>query len=104
MPINNADTGVLLSWEADSDCQYCGYSGQSPPSSTLFGLATTSASGVSSTTVNIPGQAGPIVPALQAQDGTFFGSVGTGPSPGSVTQTSMIRFDASSASGELRPD
>jgi hypothetical protein len=44
---------------------------------------------------NIPGQASPIKPVLQAQDGTFIGTVGIGPSPGTVTQTNMIGFGGS---------
>jgi len=91
-PITNADTGVLLSWEADLSCSYC----SSSPGS-VFGLATTSGSNPgSSTTFNIPGQASPVVPILQAQDGTFFGTVGTGPQPGQVTQLNMISFSSSS--------
>ena len=66
-----------------------------PPTS-VFGLATTSGSNIaSSTTFTIPSQAGPIVPLLQAQDGSFFGTVGTGPQPGQVTQTNMIAFNSS---------
>jgi len=95
-PITNADTGILLTWEADMYCPYCGAAGQNIPPTSVFGLATTSGSNIaSSTTFTIPSQAGPIVPLLQAQDGTFVGTVGTGPNPGSITQTNMIGFNTS---------
>jgi len=95
-PITNSNTGILLSWQADLQCAYCSYANlQSPPPRTVFGLANTSNNSPSATTVNIPGQASPIVPLLQAQDGSFFGTVGTGPQPGQITQTNMIAFDGS---------
>jgi hypothetical protein len=53
------------------------------------------ATSASSSILNIPGQAGPIIPILQAQDGSFFGTVGTGPQPGQITQTYMISFNGS---------
>jgi hypothetical protein len=105
LPVNmitNADTGVLLTWEADVQ-QYCSSSsGYSPsvcnntvPAASTFGLATTSGSSLtSSTMINIPGEASPILPVLQLQDGTFAGTVGLGPQPGQVTQTNMIGFDS----------
>jgi hypothetical protein len=55
------------------------------------GLATTSGGGLASLTeTNIPGQVLPITPVLQAQDGTFVGTVSTGQG-----QTNMIGFDNS---------
>jgi hypothetical protein len=98
--ITNRDQGLVLSWEADTG-GYCASENGSTcysevPEVSTFGLAGTFGSSLaSSTTFNIPGQAGPVVPVLQAQDGTFFGTVGTGPAPGQVTQTSMISFDSS---------
>jgi hypothetical protein len=104
--ITQADQGVLLAWEADTS-SYTSVSWAfntadsdnmgsiTLPATSTFNLATTTGSSVSSTTVNIPGQAGPIVPVLQAQDGTFFGTVGMGPQPGQVTQTNMISFSSS---------
>ena len=49
----------------------------------------------SSATVNLPSQATPIYPVLQAQDGSFVGAVGAGPSPGTVTQYNMVGFNSS---------
>jgi hypothetical protein len=66
------------------------------PATSTFGLATTTGGSLaSSTTVNMPGQASPFKPVVQAQDGTFIGTVGIGPSPGTVTQTNMIAFGGS---------
>jgi hypothetical protein len=83
-PITNGDTGVLVAWDANM------YQGQH-----TYGVATTSGESASSTTTSIPSQAGPLTPILQAQDGTFVGTVSIGPSPGTVTQTNMIAFDQS---------
>jgi uncharacterized protein YjdB len=101
--ITNADTGTLLTWEADVP-QYCASGSGFPstcnsqvPAASTFGAATTSGDSSGSTSMtNIPGQASPIYPVLQAQDGTFVGQVGIGPSPGTVTQYNMIAFDSSS--------
>jgi uncharacterized protein YjdB len=98
--ITNADQGTVLSWEVDTQ-NYCasGNGGgciKSVPAASTFGLATTSGASLeSSTTVNIPSQASAIKPILQAQDGTFIGTVGTGPTPGTITQTNMIAFGSS---------
>jgi hypothetical protein len=87
---------VPFSWE---DFPSGGYNGAPP--SVEFGLATTSGGSLASLTeTNIPGQALPITPVLQAQDGTFIGTVavGTPATPGflaTVTQTNMIAFDTS---------
>lgn len=103
-PMTNADTGAVLSWQADSGYYCASATGNGgpvlcntgvPPVST-FGLATTSGGNVVSKSVErLPGQASPIAPVLQGQDGTFYGTVGIGPSPGTVTQTNMIAFDSS---------
>ena len=79
--ISNGDTGVLLTWEQDSI-------DESP-----FGMALTNGA---SSTVAIgaiaPGQQEAVTPVLQAQDGSFVGTVGT--ANGSFVQ-SMIAFDSS---------
>jgi hypothetical protein len=81
-PITNSDSGIVLTWEEDA------------PSGPVYHVATTTGSGLStSTTESVPGQVGPITPVLQAQDGAFFGTVGTG-QPGQVTQN-MISFSSS---------
>jgi len=88
--ITNADIGVLLTWEADFG-PYCSSASGYPfvcsnnvESMSAFGVATTSGSSLASwNPVNIPGQASLITPVLQAQDGTYFGTV----------DTKMISFD-----------
>jgi hypothetical protein len=102
--ITNADQGTVLSWEADSP-EYCASASgtnSAPVCNTqvsavsTFGLARTLGSSlVSSPTVNVPSQATPIYPVLQAQDGSFIGAVGVGPTPGASTQYDMIAFDQS---------
>jgi len=102
--ITNADQGTMLGWEADTPA-YCASSSGNPlpegcnstaPAASTFGIAATVGDSVaSSATMSLPGQASLINPVLQAQDGTFIGSVGLGPSPGSVTQYNMIAFDSS---------
>jgi hypothetical protein len=107
--VSNADQGVLVTWEEDTS-SYCA-SEVYPlciaevPAASAFGLATTV--GVSRTSLSIgqvSGQTTPIYPALQAQDGSFIGNVGTGPSPGTVTQWSMIAFDGSGHTKWAVPD
>lgn len=98
--ITNADQGVLLGWAADMP-SYCpsasyGVCGSQVPATTAFGLAITSGAGVaSSATPNLPAQATAIYPVLQAQDGSFVGAMGVGPSPGTVTQYNMVSFTSS---------
>jgi Bacterial Ig-like domain (group 2)/Protein of unknown function (DUF1573)/IPT/TIG domain/Abnormal spindle-like microcephaly-assoc'd, ASPM-SPD-2-Hydin/Galactose oxidase, central domain len=100
--ITNADQGSVLGWEADVPA-YCASGTVSPNScnqqitaASTFGFATTVGDNLaSSSTTTLSGQAGPIQPLVQAQDGTFFGTVGVGPSPGTVTQYNMVALDKS---------
>ena len=103
-PITNTDTGVLLSWEADTPAYCAAYVGPPPTppigcvnESTTFNIATTSGPGVASQNqvTSLPGQASALQPVLQRQDGNFVGSVGIGPQPGQITQTNLIGFDQS---------
>jgi hypothetical protein len=90
--ITNSDQGVLASWEVDSSFN----STYNATSSTTFNLATTQGAGVvSQSTMSIPGEAAPVQPVLQRQDGNFVGTVGIGPQPGQVSQTEMIGFTSS---------
>ena len=94
----------MLSWAADMP-EYCASLSEanSPPvcnsqvpATSTFGLgATEGGSLASSATLNIAGQASLIYPGMQAQDGTFVGYVGLGPSPGTVTQYNMVAFNSS---------
>jgi hypothetical protein len=102
--ITNADTGVLLSWEADTPAYCASYSGPppAPPTgcvneSTTFNMATTAGPGLRSQnqTTSVPSQATALQPVLQRQDGNFIGTVGIGPQPGQVTQTNMVAFTPS---------
>jgi hypothetical protein len=104
--ITNADQGTLLSWEADTPA-YCASATSNtqgvPPTCTAqvaaastFAVATTSGASASTPlAVNIPGQATPLYPALQTQDGSYVGYVGIGPSPGVATQYNMVAFNGS---------
>jgi hypothetical protein len=59
------------------------------------GIAITNGTSMSLTTgFVVSDQTGPVLPLLQAQDGSFVGTVGTGPALATTTQTSMIAFDA----------
>ena len=79
-PITDADQGVMLSWEEDT-AAYCasgtekGCSAQVVASSTFNIARTSEASLVSSSTVNLPNQAGPLQPGVQRPDGSFVGTV-----------------------------
>ncbi len=77
--ITNADTGIVLTWTGDVG---------SP------GMAVTTGTSVS--VVNYPSgpNGGPVVPVLQAQDGSFIGTVGDG-----QYQNNLIAFDQA---GNLR--
>ena len=90
-PITNSDMGILLSWEEQTDCGWCNYAEPSPPPDQVgYDLATTSGDAVATLeTVNIPGQTNAITPILQAQDGSFFGTVTTN------VGNEMVRFDQS---------
>jgi uncharacterized protein YjdB len=98
--ITNRDQGTALSWQADTPA-YCAAGNyidcaQQVPASSGYGFATTSGDALaSSTATNIPGQATAVQPVLQAQDGSFIGVVGIGPSPGAVTQYNMVAFNQS---------
>lgn len=97
--ITNADAGVVLSFEVEpvANPEYrVGHaaprdSGVPPP---VYSLAITTGTSVSIVSgPQIPGQVGPVVPVLQAQDGSFVGTVGVG-DPNNPTNY-MIAFDAS---------
>jgi len=75
--ITNADTGVLLTWN------------YSVPGSTTYGMAITA--GASASLVSGPGvELGTVIPVLQAQDGSFVGTLG---------YADMVAFDAN---GDVR--
>ena len=80
--ITNADTGVVLTWG-----QY--FSADSAIGPTQYGMAITAGTSVSIVNApSVPGQpvlgtASPVLPVLQAEDGSFVGSY----------QTNMIAFD-----------
>ena len=77
-PISNADQGVLFSWSASTG------------NSSTYTLTTTSGTAVASQgSTSIPGQDDLVYPVLQAQDGSFVGTVYT-----SAGQ-SMVDFNAS---------
>jgi hypothetical protein len=92
--ITNADTGTLVTWNQNT---------QQPS----FGMAITT--GTSASVIGgpvIPNQASSIDPILQAQDGSFVGTVDVGPSY--PLQNYMIAFDASgglrwSVAGDYQP-
>ncbi|MGC1106864.1 MAG: D-Ala-D-Ala carboxypeptidase family metallohydrolase, partial [Candidatus Acidiferrales bacterium] len=65
-PITNGEQGILFSWEL------------SYPTNTSYFITTTSGTGVATqATLNVPGQNGPVQPVVQAEDGSFVGSVST---------------------------
>ena len=84
--ISNADTGVLVAWSA-------GWIGENYSVRPQFGMAITA--GTSVTNLNapqVPGQCmNALAPVLQAQDGSFVGTVQAGPS----CENQMVAFDAS---------
>jgi uncharacterized protein YjdB len=89
--ITNADQGALFAWEADTG-QYCAASAGGAcnlqvPAATTFGIATTTGGVASVSTTNVSGETAPINPVLQAQDGTFVGTVDT------TAGGNMIAFD-----------
>jgi len=87
--ITNADQGVLATWALATGTST---SGGSLSWSYSYYIATTSGTSVASqNTLNIPGQSSSIIPIVQAQDGTFVGTV----SVNQGQQTSMIAFDSS---------
>jgi hypothetical protein len=88
--ITNADQGVLASWEVDTSVGY-----SSSTTTSAFNLATTSGTSVSTSQMNVPGQAAPMQPILQRADGSYVGTVGTGPQPDQVTQSNMIAVTSS---------
>ncbi len=105
--ITNADTGVVLTWEANPGAHSnIASRGAYRASATLprdavasdveFGMAITMGASVSLMSgPGVPDQAESIVPVLQAQDGSFVGTVGVGPCPNCATQYNMSAFDAS---------
>jgi hypothetical protein len=83
--ITNLDQGVLVTWSTYTGAICC--DGQT--------YSMTSVSGTTATQVNapqVPGQFESVVPLLQAQDGSFVGTVGVN---GDDPQYNMIAFDAS---------
>jgi hypothetical protein len=86
--VTNADTGILLSWRVTE-----GYPSQVPPAFYL-GISTGTDLNITSGGPQVGGQTEAIVPVLQAQDGSFVGTVGTGDS-GYTSQHNMIAFDQS---------
>jgi hypothetical protein len=78
--ITNADTGVLLTWRGTSD------DGQTWASGVVT-VTGTSASLIS--VPQVPGQYSLVTPVLQAQDGSFVGTVDT------ESGSNMVSFDAS---------
>ena len=80
--ITNADQGVLMSWGHDG----------------VLGMAVTTGTSVS--IVNAPSlpNGGLVVPVLQAQDGSFVGTIAVGPCCG-PTQDNLVSFDASGSVG-----
>ena len=105
-PLTSSNTGILVSWSASAGgyCAYqsepYGYEPQAPPGSTggCVAASTNYYLGLSSggvATQQFPGQAEPVVPILQREDGTFVGTVGIGPAPDNVTQTNMVAFNLS---------
>jgi hypothetical protein len=86
--ITNADQGVLASYSVTT-------STSSSAATLTYYLATTSGTGVSIAQVSVPGQQAPVQPVLQRADGSYVGTIGTGPQPGQVTQNNMIAFTSS---------
>ena len=88
--ITNGDTGVLCIWSIS----YSSGESGSPPD---YGVAITTGTSVSVTLgagPTVPGQTDLVTPVLQAQDGSFVGSVPVpGPAP-TYSQTNMVAFDA----------
>ncbi len=99
--ITDADQGVLVSWEERS-YPYCQntsstwpsggtqQSGCFPESRGYFVRSTRS--GLDVATLSIPGQAGPVAPVLQREDGSFIGTVST------ETGNAMVGFSSSGSS------
>jgi hypothetical protein len=77
--ITNADTGVLLSWSNQAGRRMA----------ITTGTAVTVLDGP-----QLPGEKRPIVPVLQAEDGSFVGTVAAG---GDETVTHMVAFEATGA-------
>ncbi|MGD0214915.1 MAG: IPT/TIG domain-containing protein [Terriglobales bacterium] len=87
--MTNANTGTVLSWEADTQ-EYCAFGG-SPIGSCNYWVLPASTFGFASTedaslafSLSEPGL---VIPQLQAQDGSFFGN--------DRTYSNMIHFDLS---------
>jgi hypothetical protein len=75
--ITNADQGIVITWSAPE-----------PEGEKAHMVVTTGASAGEVSAPTVPGQWGEAYPALQAQDGSFIGTVSTGDT------ISMISFDA----------
>ena len=90
--ITNADQGVLLSWEAGASYYVFGL-GYGQPSG---GMAITTGTGVA--LMNVP-EVGdwPFQPVLQAQDGSFVGTVAVGSDQNNNPLSDMVSFDQTGA-------
>ncbi len=88
-PITNADKGAVLGWEADMPAYCASYNNQHLPpvcndqfaAASTFGFAST----VDTSLAFSANLAAGVVPVLQAQDGTFYGT--------DSTYSKMIHFD-----------
>jgi hypothetical protein len=66
--ITNADTGVLLSWKSTDYLQ--------SSNAATYGMAIISGTAVSMANApQVPSQSGPVIPILQAEDGSYIGTV-----------------------------
>jgi len=97
--ITNADTGILLTWAASGADYYDNGSGYQVYMTTTTG---TSPGGI--ITPALPGNPGALVPVLQAQDGSFVGTI----TDMYTVDSSMIAFDQSgsvrwSVAGNYQP-
>lgn len=92
--ITNADTGVLITWDATA-FQLLARPGPTPkdvsPVESRYGMAAITGTGVNVlSTAPLPNQDGILIPGVQAQDGSFVGSY-----LDDANQTDMVAFDAS---------
>jgi hypothetical protein len=89
--ITNADTGVILSW----GLYYLNVAITGPSVLMTSGLAITNGTSVSlASGPVVPGQLSQVTPVLQAEDGSFVGTVAV-PGTGGNNATNMVAFDAS---------
>ncbi|MBZ5606807.1 MAG: hypothetical protein LAP38_01005 [Acidobacteriia bacterium] len=99
--ITNADTGVALTWKAARP--YAPEGGGLPnrpaPYPVEYGMAiVTGTSAAVTSGPSVAGQVTHVAPVLQAEDGSFIGTVGVAPDQdGNPTRTNMVAFDQSGA-------